>query len=284
MIKSGISQVARRRRGGCAAGVGLMFLWAALFGQGALAQSRTSQTLLRDLENAKAVLWVGAHPDDEILVSGLLALASLRFNKDTYTISRTHLAFPVGMPPGATVEMRYQDNAEMKEFLMLKQYIRFNSREHPGAGNWREKFHRFVRQFILEHNIDVVVSFEPVAGYNGHPDHKALATAIRPLVRDIAEGDKREIVFYSIINGNTELQWMKEHGPPVEPPHTDLIDRDAERVTGPDGRSMSLWELLHEVLGIYKESVGGAPRIYNNWQAWSAKVRHVELYQRVVWR
>ena len=212
-------------------------------------------------------------------------MSSLRFNKDTYVISRSHNPSPpIGFPPGATAEMRFQDNAEIEEFLRLKRYIRFDPSEHPGAGDRTEKFRRFLRQFILENNVDVVVSFEPEAGFNGHPDHKELAGQIRRLLRDIVENEKRKLTLYCIINGNSELHWMRKHGPPLEPPHTDVIDLDAERVSVPGGRSMTLWELYYEVYGIYKDSVGGAPPIYSNWEAWASKVRHEELYQRVAWR
>lgn len=64
------------------------------------------------------------------------SLLTLRFNKDTYVISQSHNPTPpIAFPPGATRQMRFQDNAEIEEFLRLKRYIRFNPSEHPGAGD-----------------------------------------------------------------------------------------------------------------------------------------------------
>lgn len=73
-------------------------------------------------------------------------------------------------------------------------------------------------------------------------------------MRDIVENEQRDVTLYCVINGNSELHWMRKHGPPVKPPPPDLIDLDVE------------------------------PAVCNNWKAWSSSVRDVELSQRSAWR
>jgi len=234
--------------------------------------------LLDDLRAASAVVCAVPHCDDDIFFAGFLALSSLRFEKDTYVIagSRGASAFP----PGGTLEMRHQDNAEMKELLGLKDYIRFDPQKQGGEGTKNEQFLEFLRKFILENRVDVIVSFETQQGFNGHPGHKELARHVAELVADLAEKENRTVKLYCIVNPQPELIRMRGM-PLVRPPHTHEINLDAERVTLPDARSMSLWGVYYEVLGVYKESVAAAPQWYNNRDKWDRTIRHEEWYQKV---
>jgi len=245
-------------------------------------KSKTTPALLTTIRDARTVLWVGAHCDDEILASGILALASLKFKKDTYTISRTHQVGPVGagLPPGGTVEKRYRDNEKLKQFLELKDYIRFNPADYPGSGGQDEKFLRFLREFILQKDVDVIISFESVMGFYGHPDHIDVSVQVNRLVEDIASKQNRRITLLYLINGNPDVisGRLSDEQKRVLP-YTDRLDMDAESVRMPDGQILSLWNVKYEVLGIYKESVGTA-QWYDNRRAWDTKLNHEELYQR----
>lgn len=245
--------------------------------RGKVTKSATTEGLLDDLRAANAVVCVVPHCDDDIFFSGFLSLASLKFKKDTYVIAGTRFA---SVPPGGTLEMRHRDNAEMKELLGLKDYIRFDLREYPGTGTKNERFLEFLREFILEKRVDVIASFETQQGFNGHPAHKQLGKDVAALLESLAEKENWTVNLYCTVNPQPEIVRMR--GTPVaRPPHTHEIDLDGERVTLPDGRSLSLWGVCYEVFTVYKESVGGARRWYNNRDKWDRTFRHEEWYQKV---
>ena len=104
------------------------------------------EEMLQEIENAAAIAWVGPHCDDEIVVSGLLALSSFHYNKDTYVVSLNEGA--TAFPPGATLEDRHQDNMDFKNFLNLKGYIRLGLNKYKE--NRKKSYMNFWMNLLLK--------------------------------------------------------------------------------------------------------------------------------------
>lgn len=223
-------------------------------------------TLLEDIEHATAVAWVGPHCDDEIVVSGLLALSSPHYKRDTYAVSFNEGAS--SFPPGATLEDRHKDNEEFKEFLKLKEYVWLGLDKYRGKDQ-KQKLFELLDEFIAETGVDLIVTFENTHGGNGHPDHiKGSKWLTEYCIQ-------RGITLYYFINRD------KTFGGKMDPlPYTDEIDLDSVYVTTAEG-DLSLWELKAHVIGIYSSSVPSALNIVNSPEK-QGKMLHTEFYRKVI--
>lgn len=221
--------------------------------------------LLEDLERATAVAWVGPHCDDEIFVSGLLALSSLQYEKDTYAVSFNEGAS--SFPPGATLEDRHEDNTDFKEFLGLKDYVWLGLDKYKG-GNRKQKLFELLDGFTAETGVDLIITFENTHGGNGHPGHIEGSEWLTEYCK------KRGVTLYYFINRDPVV------GGKMDPlPYTDEIDLDSEYVTTAEGE-LSLWEVKVEVIEIYSSSVPAALDIVNSPER-HGKLVHTEFYRKV---
>lgn len=222
--------------------------------------------LLEDIGNATAVAWVGPHCDDEIVVSGLLALSSLHYEKDTYVVSFNEGAS--GFPPGATLEDRHKDNEEFKKFLELKEYVWLGLDKYRGKDR-KQKLFELLDEFIAETGVDLIVTFENTYGGNGHPDHIEGSEWVTEYCT------QRGITLYYFINRD------KTFGGKMDPlPYTDEIDLDSVHVTTVE-RDLSLWEVKAHVIGIYSSSVPSALNIVNSPEK-RGRMLHAEFYRKVI--
>jgi hypothetical protein len=119
--------------------------------------------LLQEIENAAGVAWIGPHCDDEIVVSGLLALSGLHYKKDTYAVSFNEGA--TEFPPGATLEDRHSDNEDFKRFLGLKAYVRLGLDGYKREN--KQQLFELLDRFVAETGVDLFVTFENTHGGNG---------------------------------------------------------------------------------------------------------------------
>lgn len=231
--------------------------------RGELTPETLEGVLLNDIENAAAVAWVGPHCDDEIVASGLLALCSLHYKRDTYVASFNEGA--MGFPPGATLEDRHEDNEDFKNFLGLKEYVRLGLDNYKG--NRKQILFELLDAFVAETGVDLFVTFENTHGGNGHPDHVEASKWVTEYCK------KRGITLYYFINRDPVF------GGKMDPlPYTDEIDLDSAHVTTLEGE-LSLWEVKVTVLEIYSSSVPAALNIVNSENL--EKMVHSEFYRKV---
>lgn len=215
--------------------------------------------LFKDIEHATAVAWIGPHCDDEIAVVGLLALSRLYYHKDTYAVSFNEGAS--GFTPGATLEDRHKDNADVKTFLRLTDYVWLGLDNYKG--NQKQTLFELLDEFIAGTGVDVIITFENTHGGNGHPDHIRGSQWLTEYCKT------RKITLYYAIN--RDLVW----GGKMDPlPYTDEIDLT---FIIPEG---SLWDVKVTVLEIYSSSVPAALNLVNSPETLEKMIR-AEFYRKV---
>lgn len=220
------------------------------------------ESLLEDIEQAAAIAWVGPHRDDEIVVTGFLALCSYVYKKRTYVVPFTKGA--TSFPPGATIEDRYKDNTDFKIFLQLSGYIPLGLNEYTDK---KQKLFELLDEFIAKTGVSLIVTFENTHGGNGHPDHITGSQWLTEYCQS------RGITLYYFINRDPLF------GGEVDPlPYTDEIDLGMVVDTGTGMRS--LWDIKVKALEIYSSSVPTAARIVNTPEKLDAMI-HKEYYRKV---
>jgi hypothetical protein len=201
-------------------------------------QEPQPESLLEAIGEASAIAWVGPHRDDEIVVTGFLALCTYVYKKRTYVVPFTTGA--TSFPPGATIEDRYKDNMDFKIFLQLAGYEPLGLNEYTHK---KQRLFELLDEFIGKTGVNLIVTFENTHGGNGHPDHITGSQWLTEYCKT------RGITLYYFINRDPLF------GGEVDPlPYTDEIDLDSILVdTGTGMRS--LWEIKVKVLEIYSSSV-----------------------------
>lgn len=224
--------------------------------------SRWREILVKERADSDVVMWIGAHPDDEILVSGLLAKLSLERGKQTYAVSLT------------VEEKHEQNNIECVKLLGLKDYIKFDM-EGMCRGMSQEECKPIlieeIRALLIEKNPSVVITFEPTIGFRGHPQHKLASRLVhQALVESGIDAD-----LYYAINRDTNLSMLL--GGPTDPlPYTDTLDLDGySRKLG-----STLWDIKLQVIEIYSDSVPNARILMENEDVRNSML-HKEFYRKV---
>lgn len=131
------------------------------------------------MRRKKTVLVVVAHADDlEFLAAGTAARFTREFGYDVYEYILTDNGRgSYRLPPRELVAVSAREAVEAGRILGLKE-VRFGNypdgdlnREHPNV--LREKIMRFIREI----RADIVMSWDPFAPYEDHPDHRMTAMA-----------------------------------------------------------------------------------------------------------
>ena len=151
-------------------------------------QHPASSTLDSLMEQGARMMWVGAHPDDEILVGALMAKASLVCRNPIYFLVLNHgdggsCLRPEGCHPDvATVRGKEMiEVAELYKAQLQHEYF-YNAplpanefpKRHEIAKLWMEyKDPALVcGKAIREFKPDVLFTFHPDHGATGHPEHQ----------------------------------------------------------------------------------------------------------------
>ncbi len=149
-----------------------------------------TSSLVGELD-ARSVLGVFAHPDDEISVAGLLADAAAQPDVVVRTITATR--GESGETHGA---YRPEDLARVREAELRKygSFLGLDAQEvwtHPD-GELEAHVPTLVADVVRRIRAlapDLVVSFDPASGYSWHADHRAIGRATTDGVRLAADPD-----------------------------------------------------------------------------------------------
>ncbi len=230
--------------------------------QGETGPESQNSTLIGDIRSSEVIAWVAPHCDDEIFASEVLALASLGYGKEVYSVSLAEGAS--AFPPGATLADRHQDNEEFREYLELADYVRLGISTYPDPEKKRSLF-GFLDGF--QPGLDMIMTFENTHGGNGMEEHVKVSGWLTEYAKS------RGVTLYYVINRDPII------GDGMDPlPYTDTIDLDNVHVTL-DGKRTSLWDVNVGVLEIYKSSVPSALGLLKPQRL--AKVQHAKFYRKV---
>jgi LmbE family N-acetylglucosaminyl deacetylase len=159
--------------------VGLWFNW--LFE--APSASRTS-SLVQHL-GSRSVLAIFAHPDDETLTAGVLAEAAARDGIDVRTITLTH-----GERGYAEPQISRKEDLRLVRESELRRYEFALGIDHQEVWDYPDGELRHSSDIVdrLVERVrawrpDLVLTFDPAGGYNGHADHKATGALASDAVR-----------------------------------------------------------------------------------------------------
>jgi len=182
----------------------LLFLGSLVCGcAGSRMISQAPATLDELLDQGARILWVGAHPDDESLVGPILAKAGPTLGNPLYFLVLTHGdGGECRLPEGCRPDVRTVRGEEMREVarlykaqLQLEAYynaplpVESFPPRHEIARKWLEQgdpaltIARTIRAF----QPDVVLTFDPVRGFTGHPEHQLASRFATQAVRLAAD-------------------------------------------------------------------------------------------------
>ena len=172
-----------------AAGLGASALPLGLVtGCASLPVRKDGPTLDQILLSGPRVMWIAAHPDDEILVGSILAKSSLVLGNPLYFLVLTHgEGGDCCRPEGCHPDVGTVRGQELKEVVALYharlQHEKFFNaplpvssfpKRHELAKIWRE--HKdptlVCARAIREFKPDLLFTFDPDFGATGHPEHQ----------------------------------------------------------------------------------------------------------------
>lgn len=138
---------------------------------------------------AKSVLAVFAHPDDEQLVTGLLIRAAGDDAISTAALTATKGEAGTPMPQIS----RLEDLGQVRKAEALKNTWALGVDFHDvldfpdgGLANTPlDELTAAVRERMLRHKPDLVVTFWPESGFSDHADHKKMGLAAETVIRDL---------------------------------------------------------------------------------------------------
>ena len=136
---------------------------------------------------ARSVLAIFAHPDDETLAAGALADAGSRDGIHVRTITLTMGEAGVPEPQVShTKDIRLIRESELRRYGFALGIDHQEVWEYPD-GQLSEVPSRDIGDRIVERirawKPDLVLTFDPASGYNGHPDHRAAGAITTEAVR-----------------------------------------------------------------------------------------------------
>ena len=138
---------------------------------------------------AKSVLAVFAHPDDEQLITGLLIRAVEHDGAVTRMITMTKGEAGMPLPQISRIE----DLGAVREAETLKNSYLLGVTDHlvwnyPDGGLEAAGFEDYVARVkaqMIEWQVDLVVTFWPESGFSNHPDHMAAGRAATQAVEEL---------------------------------------------------------------------------------------------------
>ena len=152
------------------------------------------------------VMWIGAHPDDEVLVGAILAWSSLVKKNPLYMLVLNHgdggeCLLPEGCRPDlATVrgeEMKkvaalYNATLQHEYYYNCSLPVESFPKRHEIAEIWKKKKDPALvcAKAIREFRPDLLLTFHPINGATGHPEHQIASRFATAGVRMAADADE----------------------------------------------------------------------------------------------
>jgi len=222
-------------------------------------------SLIYKLKHAHIVMWIGAHPDDELYVAGTLGY----FTRDLHG----HLII---------VSLYYNpkfvnSNRESAKFLGNAIYIRIQeklNKKLPRCKSWSQidsivrqlkdmGVKDYVKNIILTYKPDIVFGFESTNGFRHSCQHVSFAKIVDKAVKELWAQGYKFFDYYYILNRDENLFGEKNMDPL---PITDIIEL-----------SDKMWSYKLKLFDIYSEYY---PVLRS--EKFRASLQHKEWFRRVV--
>lgn len=137
--------------------------------------------------DARSVLAVFAHPDDETLVSGALAEAASRDGVYVRSVTLSRGEKGYAHPPiSREADLGVVRESELRRFGYFLGIDHQELWEYPDGGLSDAPQDEIVDRIVTlirQWKPDLVIGFDPAGGYTGHPDHKAAGRLMTEAVR-----------------------------------------------------------------------------------------------------
>jgi LmbE family N-acetylglucosaminyl deacetylase len=159
---------------------------------GARGQDKAASRVPPIFPGASSVLWVGAHPDDEVLAAPLLARLCLDEGlRCSFLVLTRGEKGPCVLPGGCRPDLASVRSAEMTGAarlfgaeLILWSLPDAGSGQDGSAGAWdtvsgsHKALVASMRKVLSRTHPDVVLTFDPRHGSTCHPDHRAAGSLV----------------------------------------------------------------------------------------------------------
>ena len=156
---------------------------------------------MSNIKQTKTIMWIGAHPDDEVYVAGLLAYASKVEKKKCVIVSFMY------MPEKRSL------NEESASYLGCE-YVYL---EKISGKTWEDK----LRAVLLKYRPGIVVTFDPANGFRGLKAHIIAAEITEKLIKK----EFKNIRLYYVLSKDPVLaQLLNDPQDPTTP--TDELNLD----------------------------------------------------------
>jgi len=223
-------------------------------------QSSISTSLLNDLKNAKTIMWIAAHPDDELYMGGTLGYATRDLGCELTIVSfNTNSKF-------------FKANQQSAEFLKNADYIRLNAlikcdNMNEIDSKVDEMIEKGIKdkivQIIIEKKPDIVFTFEPTNGYRTSCAHCVSSI----IAREAIEESGVDCDHYYVLNRDPVATKML--GGNMDPlPVTDTIELDEK-----------LWSYRMEIFEIYSPFYPKLKKIISD-EDLQDQLSHQEFFKR----
>ena len=172
-----------------------------------MSPSENPRPIERLLAEGARVMWVAAHPDDEVISGALLARACVHHGNPTQIVVLTR-GEGGSRPAGATTEdlaaMRSREMAAVAErfgaelvmgsFWNAPLPVKSFPARHEIFERWQAQGDPvgFVAQAMRAFEPGLVLTFDPHHGATGHPEHQLVSRITWAAVREVWGGERRE--------------------------------------------------------------------------------------------
>jgi len=224
-------------------------------------------SLEEDLKRAKTIMWIGAHPDDELFTAGTfgyftrnlhghLVIVSLYYNPEYVKNNEESARFLGNADYVRIQEEMYEKEGKMitikcKNWKQLKDTVR--QLEEAGVKE-------FVKELILQYRPDIVFGFEPTNGFRHSCQHVSMAIIVDKAVYELKSEEYNFFDYYYVLNRDPSWFGSKWMDPP---PVTDVIYLTDE-----------MWDYKLHVFDIYSEFY---PQLKN--EEWLKNLQHKEWFR-----
>jgi len=156
------------------------------------------------MSSGARVMWIAAHPDDESLIGSIVAKSSLAYRNPLHFLLLTRgdggeCCLPEGCEPSLAdireVEMKkvaklYHADLQQESYYNAPLPVESFPKRHVLAGMWTDQKDpiRVIAKAIREFKPNLVLTFAPVNGFTGHPEHELASRFTMAGIRMAADG------------------------------------------------------------------------------------------------